>query len=660
MDSTTVKSQENGRLLVGRLVCAGNECGRIASVSTPEITQDMAVLSANEMGEANRLKVFDTSIPILAEDRIDYPYQPVLAVFGPDIESVIMFVSETKITTFQPERDSESEACRKKKEFGLTELFFSGTRIDDKTKNVKTKLRIDNYASSLISDTKIIAWQENGIMNIQAATQWPVMLKNAVASSLNTTVDKVFLHNTMISSSRDQLVYKPAMLSVIAAKASVMTSSRTTLSSPLSSVQMKMDFLLESALDTETGQIKAFRGTAKADAGCFAVLAEEIANQITAGLTPCFKTEAQLVDVSVVKSHNQPADFFVDMGFSLASSAAGMHILDIAKFLGVPPDKWIEKNIGPVCTDFSGKIFTGTENYSFSDSVKDVSKKSDFPRKFSAYNQKSLGKNVLDPFVEYSGGIGLSTSYGIRGFSSQYLGNYSHSLAVCKSGDNVLICTSVLPAQNEVESWKDIAGRILLTDNSNISFANINDSRVPDLGPDLMSRNNSDIPSMIKKACIKLASSDSDIATVSLSEKTNDSLDSESLFTINSAGAMVTELHIDTVLLVPVIDHIHVSLCFGAVSDEGSLRRDIKRIISSTVSEICPEVNNTYDVDLSIYCSNNGVPGSSINAVRAMTITSFVNAVSQALRHKINIIPLSISDIRTILCDRGDKNESDS
>jgi len=105
------------------------------------------------------------------------------------------------------------------------------------------------------------------------------------------------------------------------------------------------------------------------------------------------------------------------------------------------------------------------------------------------------------------------------------------------------------------------------------------------------------------------------------------------------------DLHLDTVMLSPIIDNIWVNFHVGHVFDTGRLLSKARHTITTVLSDICPRSSAKCNIDIQVFQDGN-FPASSITAgLRGLTTAALTGALSQALGYPIRRIPVTSDDI---------------
>ena len=110
-------------------------------------------------------------------------------------------------------------------------------------------------------------------------------------------------------------------------------------------------------------------------------------------------------------------------------------------------------------------------------------------------------------------------------------------------------------------------------------------------------------------------------------------------------GAVAIDLHIDTVMLSPIIDNIWVNFHLGHIFDMDRLLNKARHTITAVLSDICPRSTAKCNIDIKIDQDGSFSSSSLTAGLRGLTTAALTAALSQALGHTIRRIPVTSDDI---------------
>ena len=83
----------------GTLITANSsKKARVTGIEIPDLGERYFTLRRSDLKDDAVLTVFSGTLPVLSEESILYPQQPVMALFGPDSESVGLLSKDIRLT----------------------------------------------------------------------------------------------------------------------------------------------------------------------------------------------------------------------------------------------------------------------------------------------------------------------------------------------------------------------------------------------------------------------------------------------------------------------------------------------------------------------------------------------------------------------------------
>lgn len=640
----------NKKHLIGRLITSTVSRARIENIELPKDFSSVVVLDASDFGEHNFIDVMDEKVPIFAQEEVFYEGEPILAVFGENLEEVNLFCNAVKITYDTSSYEDDTPQVFGEPfnwSFGNTDDYFVQS-----SKTLKTQFSVKKHPCSSLEEQTVFAIMDEGVIKIQLASQWPVHVRKTVSSVLDLPFEKIHLALKPFYAPFDQLIITPSLLSCIAAKAAMKTGQLIRLYAPLASWQPKMDFEFKSVILSD-GSCPAGRYKCTIDLGAFPIFSKEVCYNILAGIVPVYPLKALDVSITIVKTSTAPANFFGDLGYSIALSAIENHFTQVSVALGEYPGTWKLEQIKKSENEGSPiservRVSLGFEN--LSKTFEDVLKASWYSRKYAANSQKSLYVERLAPFLNYSRGIGIATGEGIMGFSQQYNALAKYSLELTLDEENKIIVNTGMQVEKDMESiWKQTIKQLLNVNEDDIIFKDINDPNIIDIGPNALSRRIGIVTKLLIAACSKIAKKKTFSRLPITVRTTSEASFEDPCYFSSCFGSVAVELHIDTVSLSPVIDNIWARFHMNRVFNMQKLISKARIAIFSVIEEVFPNSSCNLNIDLEISQDLDYSPSSVTTAVRGLTIAALINAVSQATGHYVNTIPLTESNILALI-----------
>lgn len=632
--------------LVGKLILSPVSKGRIVDIKMPESDSIVTVTADDTAGKS--VKILEDYLPILANGFISYLGQPVIAVFGPDSETVDVFCSGVEIEVDSDEADFQEAFSKPILPFTWTSGNISKFFTKDAT-IVESEFTVDSQGEALSSDERILACFAEDGCHVKLASQWPLHVKDSVASVLGVTKLQVKIYPKHFRADFDQLLYMPSVYAAITAIAAKKAGCLAELFVSVASYQPKTKFTRSTVINSE-GKPCAEKILVEADFGAYPLYVDEACRSILAGLIPSYDINAVEVVIQINKSATIPASFFGDLGYSTATAFTEYHFNKIAKVAGKSPYQWRCENLGKISL-LSEKVRRCMTYEALQSCLDECATDSWFNRIYSVNSQGKFANQKVSPIAGYAKGIGLACAHGVGGFSEAHPYSAQNHLNLTLGDDGrVYVTIGFYVASDTLDNYKNIIHENLDVDPEKIFFTDLNADNVKDFGPNVLSRGACVVPKMLETACQQAAKR--------LKTGTKPPFTQQVFYTVeenrpfydaNTFGAIAIALHIDPVKLVPVVDNITARLKFGKVLNTTVLARRIRQTICTSIAHFCPCIENNYTIDLKVK-SNPHLPTGSCNSMlRGITAAAFASAVCQALGHDVNKFPINDQDILSIV-----------
>ena len=232
------------------------------------------------------------------------------------------------------------------------------------------------------------------------------------------------------------------------------------------------------------------------------------------------------------------------------------------------------------------------------------------------------------------------------GFSQHINASGKFSLSVTMNEDETLVVnTGIIADRSMAAIWKDTIRNIIDIPAEDIFFMDINNPAILELGPSVLSRKVGIVSSLLMRACSELERKRafSRLPLTITSEYEAELTDP--FFFSASLGSVVIDLHIDTIMLSPIIDNIWVNFHLGHVFDKEKLLNKARHTITTVLSDICPRSSAKCNMYIDFDQQGDFTASSLTSGLRGLTTAALVGALSQALGHQIYKIPVTSDDI---------------
>ena len=274
-------SQNKSNKFYGTLVTCTDAGVQLDSVTLPELDSRYFTLRQSDFAQDACLSIFSGSIPLLTEDRVLYPGQPVAAIFGPDTESVLLASRQVRLTS-HPLEDGDGAPADV---FDTLTVGQEEPAEEGEYKTIRSRTRIE--AETYVSASALVCecWQEGEKIHIEVPTQWPALIRRNVARLADCPQTNVIVHNMPYQSRHDEYLIQPAILACIGVCAALKCGIPVVLKSQAWSAgpALEVDRTTRCTLD---GKPVYEECTATAWLGAYALDDNEFIRQMMAGLLP--------------------------------------------------------------------------------------------------------------------------------------------------------------------------------------------------------------------------------------------------------------------------------------------------------------------------------------------------------------------------------------
>ena len=648
-------SQNKSNKFYGVVLNSGKAGVRIKNISLPDLGERYFTLRKQDFPSNGVLSVFSGSVPVLSEDNILFPQQPVMAVFGPDNESVAM---QAKNIQFEYESLDDGQN-HFNFEDGFTDSLIIGSRSENtgNMREIKTKFRTKaaSYTSSTIISCE--AWQEGDKMHIEVPTQWPQLIRVNVAQLLSLDASNVIVHQMPCNPLHNEYLICPAVLAYIAAMGTIRAGVPVVLSgnacsdSPLLSVE-------RTTWCTEDGKPVYEECTMEAELGAFQIEDKEYIRQALAGLIPNYTLSYFNASVTTKRSASRPSLFYSGCGYADALFTSEAHLSHIASAFEIPVPQWKEY----VSRDGKRSFTDYLPSVQLSPLVeleRDIVEKSDFNRKWSSYETQHNDYSV----IPFNRGVGIACGISVAGFSTTLARQVSSQAKITLTEkQNVTLLTSFMEDNGFESTVKNIiSGEVDLGSDGEVMVLD-NDGVLIDSGPDMLSRNRASFLSQLAGACSKLnIQRKEEKPPISLYFACDDNL-MPCEFDQRGRAAVIIEIRVDNISFIPVATGAWVSVDIGRLDNRKNIEAEVRSTITRTLSEcgalLSTESERPFSISFSVHETIAEYSSALTQAVDALTRAAFLSALNQCVPAIEEGLPVSPSDIQKALNEKEAAGEN--
>ncbi len=649
MPDKSVKIANDSPMIHGIVIRANIDSGTLVGVTLPKQDKRFFILGPEDVAGPNSVEVHTENFPLFAGSEINYKGQPIVALFGPDAETVevksreieIDFELTTEVQPFHPKHEHSPI----KYHWGLMDQGFAqAATVLERT---YTDRRVWTREDTMF---QVTTWIDDGQLKVKVPTQWPFHVRDTVASICARTKKSVTVYPMAHFSTKDEKILQPSILAAIAALATVKSNSPVMLSSRFPTYKSPIIIMRKTALDAQ-GKPIAEEVDAQIDQGAFPLFTGELFKQVLAGLIPLYPLEAFSAQVRIVESHSPPSHFFGDLGYSSALFSSEAHASAIARQLQVNPSNWRMKHYGE--TKERAKILETPPVPRLRDLIGATCTVSDFARHYAAYELQRRGKRPFSAFLNYTRGIGIACGAGISGFSTNSPYHSSSKISVTlDANDQVLVNSSFYPSRKITTLWRSVISKELSVDQQSVRFIDNDTSKMIDTGPEVLSLDIERSVMMIGECCKAIkAKRFQEPLPISETVSAKSIVSKEqALFSSKNWGCIILELEVNTITLVVEIRRVWGRFTFNNPPEIDRLRLKFRHIINESLNEcnIMPIHREgappIMDIEVDSF-GDEAYQTSATSALRAMVLAAASAALSQALNRDVSAMPITSEDI---------------
>lgn len=668
--------------------------GRIESIECPKMTSSYTLITAKDIPGKNQLE--DCSIPILAEDALSYIGEPVALLTGPDPAKLEKYAEQCRVLTEEEEPVFSSDnvtpdmvLAERRIVHGDTESAFANAKTIV-SGNYRTGIQEHWYAEPVGAAVELGGDKEQPALIIHTATQWPFHVRRSAARALNISESRIVVEPAMIALHMDGKIWYPSLVASQAALAALVTRKPVKLiltreeDFRYSPKRNGSEIYIRSALG-EKGELLATEVKAMVNLGAQGVFTGEILDQTCMGSLGAYTLNNVQLSGTAIRTNIPPQGPFAGFGMAQGFFAMERHISRIADTLRQDPAEWRKNNH----LNRNGLLAIALplrENPAMDQLLDTAAAMSDYYRKWASFELLRHHRQEQKTFErgEPLRGIGIASAWQGSGFfyAGSDRGAYSVELTLEKDG-SLEIKTSMVSSNDDYNSiWGNIASGILSIDAARVRVLSLNTSQSPDSGPASLSRNVTILTKLVERCCLAIRKQhfrDPLPITVRRAcrplknpnlEETFPApggklFDSASLSQL-SWGAAVVEVEIDPAEYAPRIRGAWLGIDGGRILSETRARRCLKASCIQALGwasrerleyidgRIDQDQIDAYDIPnprdippihIDFLWNDTGDPKGIGELPFSCIPAAYVQAVSQAMDHPFETIPLGAAEI---------------
>lgn len=652
-----ISSIKRPETLYGYIVRSSISHGSIASITMPELSDDFVIITAKDIPGSNAVTVLDETFPLLSGERIIYRGQPLLAIFGPDQESVTLAASQVVITyeaTDVAEIPTDTIYREKELSWGDAEALF-----EESEETLELAYLTGSQTSETTTPSGAFAEAVDDRIIVHASTQWPFHLRNTVSEVCGLSKRKIIVHQSSYHPTCDEKLIYPSIYAALASLATLKTGKSAKLLSDVPTYRPEMIVTRKTALSKDKSPI-AETVDIQINQGAIPLFADELLEQVMTGATPMYSLKALHIRAQILVTPSPPRNHFSGLGFSLGLFTAEAHASNLALRSNMNPANWRIKYVKD--SQERPKHMTKIRYGLLKEHIEQTVERSDFSRKFAVYEMQKSRQKGISTFTGYSRGIGIASGYGINGFSTSFPLERNYSVSVTLDvNDHLTIHTSLIHA-HAADIWRTIAGNYLGIDPKQISIANGSTAETPNSGPDVLHRDTTVLSLLIERCCESIKNQrfkeplplTAKRSLKSTQNQTGRQTSQKPLFIYLSWGALAVELEIDPADLEPTILGVWGTFSCGRVYDRHTLLRDIRSTILQELTILTRHekgIISIPEIDIQLVHQDDIPIVSPIEAIKGLLDAAYISALTQALNQEVTAIPAGPYEIYEYLGD---------
>ncbi len=661
--------------------------GKIDSIFIPNLEEGYNVVSHKDIPGKNKIEVFGNEMPFLAETEIEYLGQPVLLISGPNKHKLNEIKEQIKIKyinekpVFDYKETGENKLLTFVRGDSYNEINIAHKVIESE---YYTPAQEHYYLETQGAYTEI----DKGIMLVYSSTGYPFHVRDSVSDFIGLSKNKVRVFALENAGSCNEKIIFPSLL---AGHCSLLTY--------LSKKPVKMVYSREedhaftprrhpvvmkykTAINNK-GRITGMIVHIKLDSGAYSLISPLVLERIVIASTGAYSCENVSIIAYIYKTNKIPSAYYSGLGEPQAFLALELHSLQIARASNADPYIWKTNNLSHKFLPNGQKI----KNLKTPEILLDnVVKRSDFVRKYGAYESNRKNRENIFSSSTLKRGIGIALCFHGIGITGKFSDSINPAIKLVLDTNNKLRIFTSIVNRDECIILKHIAGSILNISISNIIIEKCDTFFVPDSGPPICSHSISTIGKLIIQCCntIKIRRKKEKLPIEirrmlkpKLNPERSDNELNMSLYSEFAWEATVVEVEIDSVMLKPKIIGIWTSIFAGDEIVTGQYRKKIDRDLIKNLEFVILKQTVSEDSEnyLSSLLSVKELIPSEISLIKNLSKASFpkliglgdqaitglapayIGAVSQAIGCEINKIPIYPEIIDLIL--KKEKTDED-
>jgi CO/xanthine dehydrogenase Mo-binding subunit len=654
----------------------------------------------------------DFPVPVLASKELSYLGEPAALLVGPNRVKLESYAAQCRIVVEEekpvfaapaspgeePPAEMETFAERSLNRGDIDAAFAGAAAVVSAV--YSTGIQEHGYGEAVGAQVECSAGGEKKedagtprpAFVIRSATQWPYHMRRSAAQVLGLEEDQVVVEATDPGFPMDGKIWYPSLIACQAALAAFVTRRNVRLLlnreedfrfSPKRNASLTR---IQSALG-EKGEIRGTRIDLSVDLGAQAVFCREILDQSCLGVLGIAGEGALSLRARALKTNIPPQGPFSGFGGAQGGFAMERHGSLIADSLETDPAEWRKEHFsGKKASPASSSRRAKDREAPVGPILDTAAAMADYYRKWGSYEllRRRRREDPAPARPETLRGVGIALGRQGNGFLHISEGGFTIETTLNIDG-SLEIRSSAKVGKDFIRIWSDIALETLGVEEDKVRIITQNTALCPDSGPESLSRNISSLSSLVERSCQAIRNQRfRDPLPITIREAPGPQGEGRGsgkirpLMTVPNPesqelpgwAASVVEVEIEPSSYSPVIRGVWLAVDGGRIFSESRARRSLKLAAAQALGWASGEclayrggaVEPASSADYGIINSSE-IPPIKIDflgnaAARPRGIgelpfccipAAYIQAVSQALDHPFQGIPLRPGDIWEIL-----------
>ena len=661
--------------------------GSLEEIKCPKLPNYCSLITAKDIPGINEID--DFPVPVLARENLSYIGEPVGLLTGPDPVKLEIFAEKCLVKTCNPPETGAKPDLTEDVEPSFRKIMYSSTDPEN-TGSMPSLIVSGSYTTGIqehwySEPPGAAAYFDDGKLIVHTATQWPFHVKRSLSKVLKIPETSIEVIQTEPGLHLDGKIISPTLLSCQAALAALITEKPVKIK-----LRRHEDFRWSSKRSGSSAHIASSLGQKgevinteihlSLDLGSQDIFSAEILNQACLGCMGLYKLGHVNLEGIALKTNKPPQGPMEGFGLSQGFFVSERHASQIADNLRQDPAEWRKKN----CYSGNEKLAMGIplkDGIPMTPLIDSAAAMSDYYRKWASYELLRHSRKGQWDLAEHEDkrGIGIAVAYQGSGFlfPGKDKGLYSVELTLGKDSSLEIRTSVMLDNRENSAIWNELAKSILGVEEDHVTI--INTGSCPDSGPSCLSRNITAVTRLVERCCEAIRKQrfrDPLPITVRRSTRPDKFIPWNGIngeqpadllaFSRPAWGAAVVEIEIDNISLSPIVRGIWLAAEGGKILSQSRARRSLKiaaiNALSWSTREqviyqngiIKGETIRNYDMPapeeippifIDFLWNDNSNPKGIGELPYSCIPAAFVQAVSQAMDHPFDKIPLRAEEI---------------